>query len=581
MNLKTILIIVAFCTASLLSAQSLSFSQDTVHDEMTDPFGGYHMFPMPMLHCSFFVETMIEEAPGSMTMEVPLSYEVLDVQLPDEWSFEYFEIMLGQGIFYPPATGQTNAFVWTEPELVMNYGEFDVGNNLLGGQLITTIWVYPTNASTAGDTLTLIKWFCPGDENIDLINFDTSNPICANTTLDLMGADGFENYLWSNASQEQSITWEVDEMMPFVALEVEDQFGCMYIQHLDLEIQESIEEDLIFHDSNAVYCPGQLIELAAVAGYDSYDWSTGDEGQIITTNAGSASIGIVALDEFGCEYTDEVALNIQEPTDINLCMVTVNSDNKNRLIWEKDDTSGVQQYNIYKQTSQANQYELIAEQDYDVLSEYVDKTSMVDVQSERYRITNTDICGTESLTTESHKTMHLTVSSGLNGSFNLIWEKYEGLNYSTFNIYRGTTPTDISLIAERPSNTFTFTDLDPPLSATLYYQIEVVAPAPCDPTKIENSIRSNLSQVITSAVENESEFSFEIFPNPATDYLQFSKLSKAEQVQLLIVDVMGKVVWKKEMFLTAGAYIDIQDLPKGYYVLKFENSKFHKSFIKH
>ncbi len=73
-----------------------------------------------------------------------------------------------------------------------------------------------------------------------------------------------------------------------------------------------------------------------------------------------------------------------------------------------------------------------------------------------------------------HKTMHLTINQGLGNTWNLIWSHYEGFNFGTYRIYRGTNPSNMTMIGEVPSNLNSYTDNTATDNTGFYYQVEVV-----------------------------------------------------------------------------------------------------------
>lgn len=73
-----------------------------------------------------------------------------------------------------------------------------------------------------------------------------------------------------------------------------------------------------------------------------------------------------------------------------------------------------------------------------------------------------------------HKTMHLTINQGLGNTWNLIWSHYEGFNFGTYRIYRGTSPSNMTMIGEVPSNLNSYTDNIATDNTGFYYQVEVV-----------------------------------------------------------------------------------------------------------
>ncbi len=112
--------------------------------------------------------------------------------------------------------------------------------------------------------------------------------------------------------------------------------------------------------------------------------------------------------------------------------------------------------------------------------ESTDTLSRPNTRSYRYRMTASDIFGIELEPSEIHKTMHLTISQGIGNMWNLVWTEYEGADYTTYVIYRGTTAADIHQIDIMPAggNT-TYTDENAP-SGNVYYQVGVLMTNPCN-----------------------------------------------------------------------------------------------------
>lgn len=127
--------------------------------------------------------------------------------------------------------------------------------------------------------------------------------------------------------------------------------------------------------------------------------------------------------------------------------------------------------NIYKETSQADVYRLLATVSCDN-SEYTDTTSMPDVQSARYAL-NYVLSYGESAMGTPHQGMHVMINRGVGTSWNLAWTKYEGREVQTYRILRGTSAGNLELIGEVSGNMTSFSDLNPS-EGTLYYAVEIV-----------------------------------------------------------------------------------------------------------
>ena len=221
---------------------------------------------------------------------------------------------------------------------------------------------------------------------------------------------------------------------------------------------------------------------------------------------------------------------------------------------------------------------------------FVDAESNPEQNSSRYKISALDTCGYETELSSSHKTLHLTISLDTSGNRNLIWDRYEGFDYSTIHIYRGNSKKDLVKIADQPSNTFTYTDLDHSGNKN-YYQIEIFNPFPCSMnsssskkyagTSNYESTRSNIvsSEELTSLALIEKS-NFEIYPNPANNAL-YIKTNGGNEIKISILSVDGKII-KSNRYQNENIEIDISDLNRGIYILRFENQDnlISKKFVK-
>lgn len=162
--------------------------------------------------------------------------------------------------------------------------------------------------------------------------------------------------------------------------------------------------------------------------------------------------------------------------DPELCMVSVEGGH-NMLQW--DDAGMCAAYRLYRESVVAGEYEVFADIPSDSQNVYIDSTSRPQTRSYRYRISAVDADGVEGYLSPVHKTMHLTISQGVGGRWNLQWTPYEGAEYSTYIIYRGTNAEDMEQIDIMPADGNTsYTDEESP-SGDVYYQVGIVMSSPC------------------------------------------------------------------------------------------------------
>ncbi len=276
---------------------------------------------------------------------------------------------------------------------------------------------------------------------------------------------------------------------------------------------------------SGAYPYGTVLTLTAQAseGYHFAEWDNqGREAERVITLTQDTLIAAI--------FTDDVTPH--------LCMVSV-QNGRNTLTWSKD--LPVQHYNIYRESNTAGVYAMIASIPYDSLSLWIDTTSRPTTRSYRYKMTATDIYGYESDFGTVHKTMHLTISQGIGTSWNLVWTEYEGADYTTYVIYRGTNAYNIEQIDIMPSggNT-TYTDEEAP-SGDVYYQVGIILANPCNPSKSSNIILSNIATNGSGVgVSDVSSDNVEIFSVDGRIIVQ-----GAEGNDVYVYDVNGRVIDRK------------------------------------
>lgn len=180
----------------------------------------------------------------------------------------------------------------------------------------------------------------------------------------------------------------------------------------------------------------------------------------------------------------------------SICLVSVlDSLNHNVIVFEKHVQGPIEYYKIYKETSVANVYDSIGFIPADSAGVFIDPNVNPAVQAYRYKISNVDSCGNESALSNHHKTIHLTINQGLPGTWNLIWNNYEGVFINTYRIWRGDSANNLVLLDSVAGNMTSYTDTAI-LSNLAYYQIEVISSYMCLPYNYKaqtnyNTTRSN------------------------------------------------------------------------------------------
>ncbi|PCH95985.1 MAG: hypothetical protein COB85_04100 [Bacteroidetes bacterium] len=228
----------------------------------------------------------------------------------------------------------------------------------------------------------------------------------------------------------------------------------------------------------------------------TYNWSNNDTMQDLTgVSAGLYSVTITGAD--GCEATAGITIDEVQPFENPICLVTVDTiTGTNLIVWEKQQTTGIAYYNIYKESNQAGVYYFIGNRPYDSLSFYTDSFSDPLIRSWRYKIAAVDSCGNESALSGEHKTIHLVLSEFGNNVY-LIWDDYQGFSFSTYNIHRYSITNGWEVIGSLPNTLHTYTDTAQ-LPGNRFYFIEAEHPAGCVTGKMANynSSLSNKDKIV-------------------------------------------------------------------------------------
>jgi len=206
--------------------------------------------------------------------------------------------------------------------------------------------------------------------------------------------------------------------------------------------------------------------------------------ELIFNSIGSGDEGVyhcVIQNTCGSDSTEKINLFIVP----QICMVTVSLITGNNLVvWEKNSTAPLTEFNIYRESTAAGIYDLMATVPASDLSVWEDTTADPTKRAYIYKLTGTDTSGYETPLDlcKPHKTIHLLVSTNpeLN-STQLLWDRYFGFDYQTYTIYRSTTQSNFTIVDFMPSSLNSWTETDAG-DLEVFYRVSVQKPDPCIPT---------------------------------------------------------------------------------------------------
>lgn len=315
----------------------------------------------------------------------------------------------------------------------------------------------------------------------------------------------------------------------------------------------------------------------------SFSWSTGDNTSSIEgLSAGLYKVTIT--DAEGCTANDSTLIDsLTTYQDSEICLVTVNNDNRILVVWEKTYNKGIASYNIYREQSSKDNYVKIATIPFDSLSVFVDESSVPEENPYFYKISVTDSCGKESGLSPLHKSIHLVANIGLNNEINLNWDEYQGFEYYEYEIYRGAAITELFSIRTISASIRSWSDKSAP-SGKNYYRILVVKPEPCFPTShkaLEYSSPFSNYDEKTIVGTNEIELTgFNIYPNPFQEKTTITfNNPDFEKHQLILMDLTGKVM--KQIGDITGNQVELNrdNLSPGLYLIELRGTDIYRGII--
>lgn len=261
-------------------------------------------------------------------------------------------------------------------------------------------------------------------------------------------------------------------------------------------------------------------------------------------------VRLSVIDANDCSAMDAVFVYVTPvPVTPSICMVTVDPvTDKNQIVWEKNNDPGCMSYQVMKETKVAGMYEQIGVVPADGMSLFTDTGSEPSRYADRYALINVDTCNNMSTISDPHQPVHLQISQGLPGNYNLSWSPYIGFGYSTYNIYKGKSVDQMVLIDELASSKTQYTDTASSLS---YYRVTVRKDFPCSPGELKSTAGeydeagSNVVNTLhTGSIPRENTAPFRIYPNPFLDEVTVElELEEPQPVKIELFNMLGEKLY--------------------------------------
>lgn len=185
---------------------------------------------------------------------------------------------------------------------------------LQGGNAVSYQWstgdttpsITVTNPGDYGLTIT-DGFGCSASDSINIGYFTASSgfisprdslQICQSDTIELDGGTGFSAYNWSTGSVNQ--TTQVTGVGGFITLIATDANGCENADSVFVDfINQPNPTPVIDPGPTYNLCDGNTVNLEVVPSFSTYDWSTGDDTQVISVSS-AGTYSVTVTDAQGC-----------------------------------------------------------------------------------------------------------------------------------------------------------------------------------------------------------------------------------------------------------------------------------------
>ncbi len=426
-----------------------------------------------------------------------------------------------------------------------------------------------------------------------LVSFIVSNATCGGTDgaaiATANGNSGPFIYVWNTGATGPDLN---SVGLGIYEVNVIDSKGCIVTESISVnEDNGSGGPAIALNSISNLDCggAGSTIDISVYAstGANTFTWSNSATTEDITVTTEGIYTVTVLDNGSGCRAMEQYTIDHAAPTALNICMVSVDSMYAaNKIIFEKPVSTTIDHFNIYRESSMAGLYYNVGSVPYDSLSIYTDVVANPQIQSWRYKISVVDDCGAESSLSDEHKTIHLNQNLGLiPGSVNLIWDDYEGFDFTTFNVLRYTASTGYVSIASLSALNFSYTDLSAPLSdSTLFYIVTIDLGTACVSTRAQNNntVRSNRSDnalappvggSISDAVANIAYS--HVYPNPSNDLVTVEfEVTQSADYTIQIIDAIGNSVLTQscgKVDVFCKKQIDLNNIENGVYFVNIQS----------
>jgi len=387
--------------------------------------------------------------------------------------------------------------------------------------------------------------------------------------LSVSGGTSPYTYKWNDGTTNSELS---NKSAGQYVITITDNEACVQTETFDLSNTNAPIISLDSVVSSKCTQSNGKIALTVTGGTSPLSFNWNDNATTEDRDAiSSGNYSLTVNDAAGCKATFKAVVPSKSFAQPTIALVTVSdSTGKNLVVWQKENTDAIKQYNIYREGDKAGFYEKIGDVQYADTSIYKDETANPQEQSWRYKISATDYCNNESPLSAEHKTIHLQKNQGMGKTINLAWDSYEGLEFYTYIIYRYSKSKGVEILKKVPASINSKSDLEPP-SDVKSYSIGIELPDSIYPSKFKSDSGpfsvslSNMAESELVGISTPVEEQVTISPNPANVNVTIAVASQ-QQFSFEIVDVLGRVVVAQSAI--GSVKLDCTSFTKGVYFVK-------------
>lgn len=406
-------------------------------------------------------------------------------------------------------------------------------------------------------------------------------PTCgqADGTLEVICDDTTATYLWNTGATESTLT---NIPAGYYSVTITNKNGCT--QNLTTYVNNSYTfytyadyyTSTLDIDCNATNGSIHTIVGGGTEPY-TYKWENLNITTNYATNLGIGTYIYTVTDANGCVAgsTQDIRSNsLYAYRGPDISSVTISEETNNMLVfWQKPETDYIDFYTIYRERNDApGLYDTLGTIPYGNLSVYADEEVDPNLNSWRYKLSATDMCGNESkMSYGEYKSIHLNFSVANDNIITLQWDPYEGMYFDRYAIFKITKDGNVK-VAEVSQNCTRYSEKIE--DGTLGYVIGVDFLDTIDVTLLLKAESGPFSLAMSNIaeLENVSAKQVSISPNANVSVKQnIIIVDNPNKSNIAVYDILGHSIAKNT---SRANYVTFPMTQKGIYIVIVGNEAF-------